>query len=85
MKLIRLQLNRDNTADPNVLAFIEDNGLSPNDVLSGEVAVIHDGTLTVHVIRRHEDGRKVLSHDGDRILTEQVTVPLISAPENFGL
>ncbi|WP_104087042.1 hypothetical protein [Arthrobacter sp. GMC3] len=81
----RISFFRKELPDAQLNAFIEANGLDPKEVIADQVATIENGQLTVVIFSQGLDGKKILNGLGDAYMKQSKTVPLISAPENFGL
>jgi hypothetical protein len=77
-------------ADPRVMAWIEANGLDPNNIPLKSTAVIEDGELTVTewLLEQTVPGappHKTLADDGNGYKRTLHTVPLLAAPEDYEL
>ena len=82
-----VNLNFESMPDPRVVAWLEANGLDPQDVPAAQEALVHDGhgvpVLAVAVFTRNEDGVKIQGSFG--FLKHIRVVPLQSAPEDHNL
>lgn len=82
-----VNLNFDACPEPRVVAWLEANGLNPEDVPAAQEALVHDGhgvpVLAIAVFTRDEDGNKIVGGFG--YLKHIRVVPLRSAPEDHNL
>lgn len=80
-----ISFNTRTIPDPDLVAFIEANGIDHTTVPVDQVAKIHGGKLTVEVFVRGDDGRFLIDGTKKRYVREERTVPLLSTPETHNL
>ena len=76
-------------ADPRVMAWMQANGIDPNNAPAAQYAQVAGNHLILQVWKLGEDGHKLPVHDdaGEVCAWQKQTVdvPLLSAPEDHGL
>jgi hypothetical protein len=69
--------------DPRVVAWFEANSIDTRTVPAAQEVLVTDGHMAYVEFLCNDDGTKILGGDG--YLKQIKVVPLISAPETFGL
>lgn len=78
-----VNINFSTVPDPRVLAWLQANHIDPKSVPAEQEVLVTDEHMAYAEFLSNDDGTKVLGGFG--YLKQLKTVPLISAPENFGL
>jgi hypothetical protein len=81
----RINLDTPIIPDPQVMAWMEANGIDPHNVPAAQEVLVKDGQITFVEFVRNEDGIMILRdevHGFEKVLR---TVPLISALEDHNL
>lgn len=81
----RVDLDSPNLPDPKSVAWLEANNIDPSSVPAAQKALIDEEGLTLLFFIEDTDGGKILHENGNEWKKELRTVPLVSAPETFGL
>lgn len=81
----RINLDVPDIPDPKICAWLEANGIDPSDVPAAQEVIVKDGEISFSQFVRRGDMTRVLNLAGDAYVKEARTVPMLSAPENFGL
>ena len=75
--------NYETHPEPRVIAWLEANGIDPATTPAAQEVLVTDDHMAYVEFIVGEDGKKILGGNGYLKLIK--VVPLISAPENFGL
>lgn len=83
----RINLDTPILPDPQMIAWMEANGINPSAVPAAQEVLVEDGRITYVEFELTPDGAKIIDHDGGdpRCRSFLRTVPLVSAPEDHGL
>lgn len=78
-----VNINFNSLPDPRVIAWLESNNIDPGTAPAAQEVLVTDAHVAYVEFILDEDGKKILGGNGYLKLIK--VVPLISAPENFGL
>lgn len=84
-----IDLNLPEIPDARIVAWLEANGIDPNNTPSAQYVQVTDEYLIYQEFRRGSDGHKLPIHDnqGEACAWQKrvVTAPLLSRPEDHNL